>query len=195
MNRLLLGYDPDFDLFADARLRAATSRGREPLALANDRTEAATELLEAVGCPMLPTALRRLLRSAARAAGGSIDGPLEVELIRLLQHAACIALPAPRTLAARNVAARAGRFFGIELEGLSPEDQEFESARHFIELVRATAAHAVHAPSHVQPAAAARLAVSRAAKRFAPGWSAVLLRPIVTAGRSRPHLVQGAHHA
>jgi hypothetical protein len=204
MNRMLLGYNPDFDIFEDGS-SVATSPGHEVSLLDTDRTEAATELLEVAGRPALPALLARLLRNAAQAAGGSVDRAVEGELVRLLQRAARVALPAASPTA-RDGATQASRFFGIELEGLSPEDQEFESARRFIQLIEAAAGDAAVASQRLPPAIAAWLAVSRAAKRFAPGWLAAQRTPPgaagpqhrsarINAGRSRPLSLQGAHHA
>jgi hypothetical protein len=198
MNRMLLGYNPDLDIFEDAS-SIATSLEHEASVLDTDRTEAATELLEVSGRPALPALLARLLRDAAHAAGQTMDRAVEGELVRLLQRAAHIALPAA-SIASPDGAARASRFFGIELEGLSPEDQEFESARRFIQLVEAAAGQAAAGSQRLPPALAAWLATSRAAKRFAPGWLAAQPAPPhrsarITAGRSRPISLQGAHHA
>lgn len=204
MNRLLLGYSPDLDIFDDA-LRAAPQLEREALAFEADQTEQAAELLE-VGCrPGLAACIARLLR---RAAPGPIAPTVERELVRLLQGAARIALPTMSAVPQDN-SAQASRFFGIELEGLSPEDQEFEAARHFAQLIEA-AAHAAtqsaaFATPTLVPAAAARQAAARAAKRHAPGWLAAQ-RPAaasvpphrsarVTVGGLRPFPFQGAHHA
>ena len=64
-----------------------------------------------------------------------------------------------------KLASAVGRIFGLELEGMSGEDQEFEVARRFVRL----------AASAAQKAAAARSAVAAAARRHAPG----LLSPSV----------------
>lgn len=204
MNRLLLGYSPEFDLFED-EASTATSFARKASVLDADRSEAATVLLEAAERPALPAVLARLLRHAARAAGRSMDVAVEGELVRMLQHASRIALPRAGIVSGDG-AARASRFFGIELEGLSPEDQEFEAARRFIQLVEAAAGHAAAGSRRLPPAVAAWLAASRAAKRFAPGWLAAQRTPPgaaghqhrsarITAGGSRPISFQGAHHA
>lgn len=197
MNRLLLGYSPDLDLFDDAPppARLTFAHPHPTSVLVGEDTETATELLEAAACSRLPTMLARLLRSAAQASGGTLDRALEAELVTLLQRAARVALPKPVAFASHDGAARASRFFGIELEGLSPEDQEFESARRFIQLAQATAVHAAAGPQRVPPAVAARLATARAARQCAPGWSPALRATPLTPGRSRPHFVEGAHHA
>jgi hypothetical protein len=198
MNRMLLGYSPDFDLFDEAA-PAPISFDGEASVLHGDHTEEATELLEVARSTALPALLARLLRSAARAAGGSMDAAVEGELVRLLQRAARVALP---TLSSINAASsdgsvQASRFFGIELEGLSPEDQEFETARRFVQLAEAAARHAALASPRLPPAVAAWLATARAAKRCAPGWLAAMKHRSarIAAGGSRPFTLQGAHHA
>lgn len=203
MNRILLGYSPDLDLFDDAASAAATFE-HQASGPDTDCSEAATELLEAAGRPALPPLLARLLRRAAHAAGGTIDRAVESELVQRLQRAARVALPAPGP-GTGDGAALASRFFGIELEGLSPEDQEFESARRFIRLVEAAAGHAATQSPRLPPAVAAWLAAARAAKRLAPGWLAAQQAPPgatrsrrsarITAGGARPTSYQGAHHA
>jgi hypothetical protein len=199
MNRMLLGYSPDFDLFEEEASMVAIAPEHEASLQSSDHTEAATELLEVAGRPALPSLLTRLLRRAAHTVAPTLDRAVEGELLRLLQRAARIALPT-RSIASRDTATQASRFFGIELEGLSPEDQEFESARRFIQLVEAAAQHAAAGSQRLPPAVAAWLAVSRAAKRFAPGWAAAQHAPPhrsarIAARGSRPATFQGAHHA
>jgi hypothetical protein len=204
MNRMLLGYNPDFDIF-EAAPSVATSSTREASVLDTDRSEAATELLEVAGRPALPALLARMLRSAAHAAGQTMNRAVEGELVRVLQRAARIALPTAG-IASHDGQTQASRFFGIELEGLSPEDQEFESARRFVQLVEAAAQLAAAGSQRLPPVIAAWLATSRAAKRFAPGWLDAQQPPPgaagpqhrsarINAGGSRPISNQGAHHA
>jgi len=68
-----------------------------------------------------------------------------------------------------NIASQAGRLFGLELEGLSSEDREFEVARQFVRFAGAAAKQASVAPPGASPIAAARSAASAAAGTFAPG--------------------------
>jgi hypothetical protein len=79
-----------------------------------------------------------------------------------------------------KLASTAGRLFGLELEGLSPEDQEFEVAKRVVRLAGSAAEKAAMAPSRVPPVAVAKAAVVAAAKKHAPG----LLRPITPSGAS-----------
>lgn len=197
MNRMLLGYDPDLDIFED-EVFALGSVQPEASVLRADRSAAATALLEVAGRAALPALLARLLRRAARAAGGTLDRAVEGQLVQRLRHGARTALPTPGRYT-HDGAVQASRFFAVELEGLSPEDQEFESARRFIQLVEAAARYAVAASRRLPPATAAQWAVARAASRFAPGWLAARRVPRrstrFTAGGSRPIPSQGAHHA
>ena len=68
-----------------------------------------------------------------------------------------------------DVATQAGRVFGLELEGLSPEDGEFEIARQFVRFASAAARQASFAPPAVSPVSAAQAAAAAAARAFAPG--------------------------
>jgi hypothetical protein len=68
-----------------------------------------------------------------------------------------------------RLAAQAGRFLGLELEGLSPEDREFETARQFVRFALDAAGRAAAAPAALPPAEAARSAAAAAASRHAPG--------------------------
>ena len=66
-------------------------------------------------------------------------------------------------------ASEAGRMFGLELEGMSAEDQEFEVARRFVRLAGEAAENAAQAPPSTPPAEAAQNAVVAAAQQHAPG--------------------------
>jgi RNA polymerase subunit RPABC4/transcription elongation factor Spt4 len=68
-----------------------------------------------------------------------------------------------------QLAANAGGLFGLELEGLSEEDQEFEVARRLVRFSDAAAKNLLSAPSSASPQQAANAAAIAAAKRHAPG--------------------------
>jgi hypothetical protein len=175
MNRMLLGYSPDLDVFDDAPgARLAPGRtDREAVSFDAESTELAAEFLDLVGQPGFAALLDRLVRRTALASGRAVKDAVATELVGLLQLAARRALPAlnaPGTADAGTASTRASRFFGIELEGLSPEDQEFEAARRFVQLTAEAARQAALAPAQLPPAAAARQAAAQAAKRYAPGW-------------------------
>ena len=79
-------------------------------------------------------------------------------------------LPGVGGMIGGKLASAAGGLFGLELEGLSPQDQEFEVARSFVRFAGAAAKQAAQAPPSVAPQQAARQAVVDAAKKFAPGF-------------------------
>jgi hypothetical protein len=59
---------------------------------------------------------------------------------------------------------------GLELEGLSAEDREFEVAKQLVRLASTAAAIAGSAPPNVPVGEVARIASVEAAKQFAPGF-------------------------
>jgi len=98
---------------------------------------------------------KRLLPIAGGAAGTFFGGPLGAAI-------------------GSRGGALAGKIFGLELEGMSPEDQEFEASRRFIRLASAAATQAAGAPSGSSPNSAAKAAIRSAATTHAPG---LLKRP------------------
>jgi hypothetical protein len=114
----------------------------------------------------------------ARATGGSSRLVGAPQLRAMLSQAAKRALPmigdAAGILtgsgAGGGLAAAAGNLFGLELEGLSPEDQEFEVARRFVRFAGASAKNARRLRGGTSPTFAAQRAVAAAARRHAPGF-------------------------
>ena len=98
---------------------------------------------------------RRALPIAGKAIGGAFGGPVGAAI-------------------GGRLAPAAGRSFGLELEGLSPEDQEFETARRFVRLAASAAANAARgSQTTAEPNSIVRSAMVKAARQHAPG----LLRP------------------
>lgn len=104
---------------------------------------------------------KRGLPMLGRAAGGFFGGPLGAQI-------------------GGTLASQAGRLFGLELEGLSPEDQEFNLAREFVRFGGEAAERASR--SRGNPKGAASGALRGAAGRFAPGLSGLMRGK----GRRRP---------
>jgi hypothetical protein len=67
-----------------------------------------------------------------------------------------------------QVASRAGQLLGLELEGLSLEDQEFEVAKRLVRFIGSAAQNAASMPAAAAPATAAKVAMTEAARRHAP---------------------------
>ena len=63
----------------------------------------------------------------------------------------------------------ASQIFGLELEGMSPEDQEFELAREFVRFAGSAVQNAAEMPPNTPPQEAARAAAVAAAQQHAPG--------------------------
>jgi hypothetical protein len=119
---------------------------------ATDRDgELAGELLDVVNASELEAFLTRL---AGPTAGR--------ELLGVLTRTAERTLPTV-TAGAHGVSAAntAARVFGLELEGMSAEDRDYEIARQFVRFARTAAAHAARAP--------AGEAIARAGRANAPG--------------------------
>jgi hypothetical protein len=68
-----------------------------------------------------------------------------------------------------QLASQAGQLLGLELEGLSAEDREFEVSRNLVRFAASAAQQASTAPRDADPSAVARQAVTTAARIYAPG--------------------------
>ncbi len=97
---------------------------------------------------------KKALPIAGRVVGGYFGGPAGAK-------------------AGRRIARMGGRLFGLELEGLSPEDQEFEIARRYVRFANSAMRKGASVPHTMHPAKAAKAALASAARLHAPG----LLRP------------------
>lgn len=104
---------------------------------------------QAVG-GLLKTVAKQALPLAGQAAGAYFGGPLGAQIGGAL-------------------ASVAGQALGLELEGLSQEDKEFEAARQFVKFAGETVKNALQAAPNVDPAAVANAAAVEAARVHAPG--------------------------
>ena len=98
--------------------------------------------------------LKGVIKSALPIAGGAfgtmVGGPLGASI-------------------GSGLATMAGRAFGLELEGLSHEDQEFEAAKRFVRFASDAVRNAASASPLDDPGAAAQAAIAAAARQSAPG--------------------------
>lgn len=144
-----------------------------------EEMQLAAQLLEITDENELDGFIGTLIGRAARGAHRLASSP---ELRGLLLQAAKRALPMIGGGSANligsgvgsKLAAAASNLFGLELEGLSPEDQEFEIARRFVRFAGAGARNVARSRGRSSP----RHALGAAARRHAPGF---LRRP-----RARP---------
>jgi hypothetical protein len=157
-----------------------------------EEMELAAELLSVSDEAELDQFLGKLFKRAGRTLGRFVKSPVGRRLGGFLKGAIRKALPvvggAAGTLfggpagaaIGSRLASAGGQMFGLELEGMSPEDQEFEVARRLVRLSGEAAKQAAGVSSAVDPAAAAKSAAVAAAQRYAPG----LLRPVVPGSAS-----------
>jgi hypothetical protein len=138
-----------------------------------DEMALATELLSVSSEEELEQFLGDLIKKAGAAIGKVVRSPVGHALGGILKSAAKAALPVVGNAVLPGVggvlASKAGDLFGLETEGLSNEDREFEEARGFVRFASAAAQEAAQAPAAMPPNQIARTAVVRAAQQHAPG--------------------------
>ncbi|WP_377155424.1 hypothetical protein ACFJIX_25560 [Roseateles sp. UC29_93] len=180
MSHPLVDYSPETEA------QEGTSPG--PLAAVAQRTpasagvfnegqvlELAAQLLEARTAPALAASLNHLIARTARQLGTSVDPAAARALQGALLQSAARVLPCTGCPRGNQPLAAATRAAGLELEGLSPEDKEFELARNFVRLSADAVRHLVTAPARLSapfppsPQRAARDAFALAARHHAPG--------------------------
>ena len=127
--------------------------------------------------------LGRFARSdTGRALGGILKGAAKQALPVVGRAVGQWVTPGGGAAGAR-IGRDVGQLLGLELEGLSHEDREFEVARQFVRFGASAARQAILAPPSVDPRASASAAVTTAARTYAPG---LLPRLPGRSGRSWP---------
>jgi hypothetical protein len=136
----------------------------------------ASELLEVTNEEELDQFLGKLISRAGRSLKKRVSAATGNSLGGILKGLAKRALPmlgtavgGPFGAIAANVA---GNALGLELGGLSSEDRDYEMARSFVRFADNTAKRALSAASRGDPSPI-RGAVTRAARRYAPGLLAL----------------------
>jgi len=203
IDRTQLEFESDLDEFESDQYEyvQAPPYQNEAAAFSDaDEMELAAELLATSDEQELDQFIGKLIGHAGEAAGKAVKGKTGSKLGNFLKGALKKVLPtvagAAGTLfggplggiAASKLASSAGKAFGLELEGLSPEDQEFEAARRFVRFAGEAAKQAGKVAGAIDdPQEAARKAVITAARKFAPG----LLRPAVNPMQSEVQAPRG----
>lgn len=196
MDRRLLDYTPVLETFGSSEFEREAARDvvaeAAPLG-ATDEFSLAADLLEVRSEAGLQRFLFKLIGHTGSDAGRLVRSPTGRALVDLLQQAARLVLlpirstrtvPGRRAVAGRQPPRRiveTGEMFGLELEGLSPEDKEFALARQFVRLASEAARTARQLTG--EPRAAAEAALQRAARRHAPGLLARMRPPADRTGR------------
>ncbi|SAL70212.1 hypothetical protein AWB74_04105 [Caballeronia arvi] len=169
--------------------------------------ELAAELLAVSNEQEMEQFLGGLIKSVGRAATNFAKSSAGKALGGILRSAAKSALPIVGSalgnfivpgaggMIGGKLASMAGSALGLELEGLSNEDREFEVARRLVRIGQHATHHLASMPSHVPPARAARIAFLRAARQVAPGLvpaMRAISRNGIAAARSAPVPIFGA---
>jgi hypothetical protein len=196
----LTEYNPELETFAGDRVASPDARGEifsetsemdlaAELLAVKDEQELEQFLGELVG-----TVARRFGSAVpppvARAIGGILKGMLKNVVPRAASAAATLAGGPLGAAIGSGLASLAGETLGLELEGLSREDQEFAAAKRFVRFAGEAVNDAASMPSD-DPAAAAPAAVIAAARRLAPGLTRFLRAPRAGRTDSTPWVRQG----
>lgn len=162
-----------------AEVAAAGETAESPLPELEE-IELATELLEVASEAELEQFLGGLLSRVGRAAGRFVRSDTGRALGGILRGAVKKALPVVGRGIGQWIApgrggdpgatlgVLAGQLLGLELEGLSQEDREFEISRQLVRFAASAARQAALAPPG-PPGVVARRAAALAARRYAPG--------------------------
>lgn len=146
-----------------------------------DELELAAELLEVSDEDELDQFIGNLIKKAASKLKKVVKGPLGKTLGGMIKGVAKTALPALGAAAGNfllpgvggaiggKLGSAAGSMMGLELEGLSPEDQEFEVAKQVVRLGGEAVKQAAQASANMPPQAAAQTAMVKSARKHAPG--------------------------
>jgi hypothetical protein len=141
--------------------------------------ELAAELLDVTNESELEGFLGRLVAKTARKVGGRLSVGTGRTLVAALRRTAERTLPTlttalgermePVTRAGPSAAERAARVYGLELEGMSAEDRDYEIARQFLRFAQAATARAARATAQAPVTTVVNRAVADAGREFAPG--------------------------
>jgi hypothetical protein len=147
----------------------------------DEELEFASELLEIATERELDEFVHGLIRNAQQALNEAAEPAVEYDIGDILKGIAKVALPIIGGVAGgffggpggaalgSSLAGSVGHAFGLELEGLSPEDSEFEVGKQFIKFAGATVKNALEADPELDPATIAHQAAVEAARLYAPG--------------------------
>lgn len=182
MSRRLLEYNPILEAMEGDFAEHETAMDGSVFG-ENDEMALASQLLEVQDEAALDRYLRRLVARAgilgARPANPKVAPLLVIELRRLVWPVFAGRGTGVAGLVGRRDAdpvLQGARLFGLELEGLSPEDQEFALAQQVVRFAGNAASQAANAPAG-DALTQARQAVEHAARKQAPGLLPRLKRP------------------
>lgn len=180
--------------FEAEAIQGEAGEGESPLS-ENQEVQLASELLEVQSEEELDNFLGGLVSGAAKLAGAALRSDTGKALVGIAKDAAKKALPvigrgigswiSPERGGQLGASAGrwAGQALGLELEGLSHEDRDFEIAKQLVRFIASAARQAARVGPGPARAVAAKAATS-AARQYAPGL-VPKLQALTTAGPQR----------
>lgn len=174
MDRRLLDYSPVMEIAEFGPQEESAGAPRQASVLGtNTEMALAAELLGAGSDAVLDSFFRKLISNVGPAGAALTRSPAGKLLAAALKRIAVQNLPLSalhgglhRPRQPRRIE-QAAHVFGLELEGLSPEDKEFALAQQFIRFAAQAAKNA--GMGRGDPCATARRALHHAALKHAPG--------------------------
>jgi uncharacterized protein (DUF697 family) len=184
MQSPLTEYNPEQEVFKGEQLEWPGGKEPElPDVLGEiDEIELAAELIAVRDEQELDQFLGNFIKKVSGTIGSVVRSPVGRALGGVLKGVVKSALPLAGgalgtfvggplgTAIGSGLANMAGQALGLELEGLSREDQEFEATKRFIRFATEAVKNAASASATEDPAAVAQASVAAAARRFAPGF-------------------------
>jgi hypothetical protein len=173
------GYEYEDEFEGEGEYHGEMSGG-SPFSEAEEM-ELAAELLNVTNEQELDQFIGSLFKKLRKIGGDLIRSPIGKHLGGIIKGAAKSTLPMlggalgnfliPGVGGAMGAkfGSAAGSMLGLELEGLSQEDQEFEIARQLVRFGGAAASNAAEVAPMAPPQEAAQTAAANAAQQYAPG--------------------------
>jgi hypothetical protein len=177
----LTDYSPQMEAFAPSSATEIGRRSAPGVFTEDEELDLASRFLEVNSEQELHEFVDSLIKTAGRALNQTMEPPLEQDIGDILKSIAKVALPIvggvvggfvggpPGAALGSSLASTAGRAFGLELEGLSPEDSEFEISKQFVKFGGAVVKNALKTDPSNDRAKIARRAATVAARAHAPG--------------------------
>ena len=179
----LTDYSPQMEVFGPAFQTTHHASSSSGAFSEEEELDLASEFLNVRSEQELDQFIGSLISTAGQALLGEVADPaLEQDIGDILKSVAKVALPIvggalgtfvggpAGTVLGSSLASAAGHAFGLELEGLSPEDAEFEACKQFIRFAEALVRHALQSDPSEDPQAIAHDAAVKAARMHAPGF-------------------------
>ncbi len=175
MQNPLSEYNPEMEMFESEQFEWSGETSGEILG-EGELMELAAELLEVRDEQELDRFLGDVFKKVKAFAGSPTGKAVGGVLKGLLKKGLPIAGRVAGTffggplggMIGSKLGSAAGKVFGMELEGLSQEDREFEAAKQFVRFASEAVKNAESIPGS-NPVAIARAAVAAAAQHHAPG--------------------------